>query len=277
MKNTMTTIGNLRIILLMCLVTHNAFASLIPTDQWAPGTDCYTNSTKYKVAVCDCIGYHGSIGNNRPKCDQNSPTSDICLMGTKTELFTYEEYLTIPECMDTNTGEYRAIEYVCFNPSSWPDISSVCDCNDYVTDWVRGSDTSEHNNRYTRTTAKFQCGTYTFSTYCEYKIMDPETEQYTTYTQGKKYTDKKEFVCGPSAKNYPKIEYACTAGSYLKPDNTCELCPDGAIGDTALYSTSPDLNQGNVRSCYIPKYSFTISDDIGQWTWSSNCTHGTNK
>lgn len=256
--------------------THGAFATMIPSSEWAPGGNCYTDSTKYKIAVCDCIGYQGSNGTALPECDTNSPTSDICLMGTKTELFHYSGlHGVIPDCMSpggNGNGESRAVKYVCFDRTTWSDADSVCDCADYITDWVQGSETSSNNNRYTRTTATFQCGTYDFSTYCEYQMMDPETYEYTTYSQGTTYTGKKNYVCGPAALNQPKTEYACTPGYYLAT-STCKSCPDDttSIDGITLVSTSADYNQGNLLSCYVPASSFSIPDDTGTWTWGNDC------
>lgn len=263
--------GRLYTALFLGFFTCDAFAGLIAQNQWEPGADCYSGYTDYKVAVCDCIGYQGSMGPNWPSCDTNTPPSMPCLMGTRTMHFHYPRlHSVVPNCMNTNEGgAYRDVKYYCYDAGDW-DVSSVCDCVDMDTDWEIDST----GTTYTKQTATFQCGTYDFSTYCEYQMMDPITEQYETYTQGTLHPGNKNYVCGPADLLSPKTEYACAQGFYLA-GTTCKDCPTAdSVDGVAVYSTAPDMNTGNVRSCYVPANSFSVSDDYGKWTWGNNCYYG---
>ena len=279
--------GRLCATLFICLCTHNAFAAtLLAQSEWRPGAYCYrddSNFRAYRMAACDCVGYQGSIGENLSDCPTDSTmTDDACVAGIESTTFSYaDEWNTTPTCpVAGGTGMVtRDIKYICVDVTNLGSATATetwCDCNDMDTDWQHVGDAS--SILYEKKSAEFVCNDHTFSTYCEYQMMDPETGQYTTYTQGSTFETYEAFVCGPTTLNGLQTTYSCEAGYYLKNGTTCTACPTaGTVDGVQLYDTSDQYNTStNIASCYVPKDSFSVSDTSGNWTWGNDCNYSTN-
>ncbi len=265
--------------------TCGAFAAtLLAQSEWRPGAYCYrddSNYRAYRMAVCDCVGYQGSNGENLPPCPTNSTmTVNACVAGIKSTTFSYaDEWNTTPTCpVMGGTGLVtRDVKYVCYDASSMgtdylANTETVCDCVDMNTGWIKEDGVS--SPRYTRRTGTFVCGEHTFATYCEYQMMDPETGNYTTYTQGSTFETLENFLCGPThLTDGIKTEYSCDVNYYLKNGTTCTDCPSaGSVDGVNIWETTDEYNTStSIKSCYVPANSFSVSDDSGKWTWGNDC------
>lgn len=232
------------------------------------------------MAACDCVGYNGSIGESLPDCPTDSTmTVDACVAGIKSETFSYsDQWSATPTCpiMGSDGMVTRDIKYICYDASSigqdyLANTKTYCDCNDMDTGWLH--EDGPDSPKYTRRKGEFVCGEHTFSTYCEYQMMDPETYEYTTYTQGYSWETFENYFCGPTTLDGIQTTYSCEAGYYLKNGTTCTECPVAAdIDGITIYETSDMYNSSNqASSCYVPASSFSIPDDTGTWTWGNDC------
>ena len=278
--------GRLYVAFFGVLLAHGAIAAtLLAKSEWRPGAFCYrddSNYHAYRMAVCDCVGYQGSNGENLPDCPQNSTmTVDACVAGIKSTSFSYSnEWNYTPDCMSGAGMVTRNVKYVCYNASSLgtnylANTQSVCDCADMNTGWIKEDGAS--SPRYTRRTGTFECGEHTFSTYCEYQMMDPETEEYTTYNNGYSWKTYENFFCGPThLTDGIKTEYSCEASYYLKNGTTCTDCPSaGTIDGVRVWETSAEYNTStSIKSCYVPADSFSVDDETGKWTYGADCNYG---